>query len=38
MVPSDRVACAFRLCRDCASKTGAKVTEIGQLCIAHVQP
>jgi hypothetical protein len=37
MVPSVRVSCAFRLCRDCADKTGARVTEIGQPGIVYAQ-
>jgi len=37
IVPRVRVACAFRLCRDCADKTGARVTEIGQSGIVYAQ-
>jgi hypothetical protein len=37
MVPRVRVACSFRLCRDCADKTGARVTGIGQPSFRYAQ-
>ena len=36
--PTGRFKLAFRLCRDCAAKTGAEVIEVGETGTGYVQP
>jgi hypothetical protein len=38
MVPAGRIAFTFRLCRDCARRTGVDVTELGERGRVYAQP
>jgi hypothetical protein len=38
MVPAGRIDCGFRLCRACATRTGAHVSAPGELASVYEQP